>query len=103
MKNHLQALKKLVNTFNDNIDIYKSSRYDEENTKIDFIDKFFELLGWDVYNKQGFSEDFREVVREDKIIIEERPKSPDYAFKIGNQRQFWLNDKIRGRDKNSLF
>ncbi len=93
MKNKIESLKQLVDTFRTNIEIYKSSRYDEENTKIDFIDKFFEILGWDLYNKQGFSEDFREVVREDKIVIEGRPKSPDYAFKIGNQRQFFVEAK----------
>ena len=86
-------MKELVERFRNNIDVYKSSRYDEENTKIDFIDKFFGLLGWDVYNNSGASEDFREVVREDKVIIKGRPKSPDYSFKIGKERQFFVEAK----------
>jgi hypothetical protein len=93
MKNQLNTLRELVSTFSYNIDEYKSSRYDEENTKIDFIDKFFKLLGWDVYNDSGYSEDFRDVLREDKVIIEGRPKSPDYAFKQGNDRLFFVEAK----------
>ncbi|MFA6571767.1 MAG: N-6 DNA methylase, partial [Bacteroidota bacterium] len=86
----------LVERFRNNIEVYKSSRYDEENTKIDFIDKFFAQLGWDVYNDSGSSEDFREVVREDKVIIQGRPKSPDYAFKVGRERQFFVEAKKPG-------
>ncbi|MBM2815614.1 MAG: hypothetical protein HW421_2376 [Ignavibacteria bacterium] len=89
----LEKLKELIERFNNNIEIYKSSRYDEENTKIDFIDKFFGLLGWDVYNSTGASEDFREVIREDKVVIQGRPKSPDYSFKIGRERQFFVEAK----------
>ncbi|MDQ1266569.1 MAG: hypothetical protein QG635_1721, partial [Bacteroidota bacterium] len=85
--------KELTELFKNNIEVYKSSRYDEENTKIDFIDKFFALLGWDVYNAAGYSEDFREVIREDKVVIQGRPKSPDYSFKIGRERQFFVEAK----------
>ena len=60
-------LQVLVDQFKANIKQYKSPAYDEANTRVDFIDKFFELLDWDVRNEQGFSEDYREVVREAKI------------------------------------
>ena len=88
------GLKELVARFKDNIHDYKKSSYDEENTKIDFIDKFFKLLGWDVNNNLGYSEDFRELVREDKVIIQGRPKAPDYAFRIGGIRQFFVEETI---------
>ena len=93
MENQLESLRRLVDTFKYNIETYKSSRYDEENTKIDFIDKFFKILGWDVYNESGYSEDFRDVLREDKVVIEGRPKSPDYAYKHGNERLFFVEAK----------
>ncbi|MCX6153689.1 MAG: N-6 DNA methylase [Candidatus Kapabacteria bacterium] len=86
-------MKELIEQFSNNIEDYKSTRYDEENTKIDFIDKFFLELGWDVYNSTGASEDFREVIREDKVVIEGKPKSPDYCFKIGRERQFFVEAK----------
>jgi hypothetical protein len=46
-------LTELIATFGANIKQYKSSAYDEANTQVDFIDKFFELLDWDVRNTQG--------------------------------------------------
>lgn len=90
---NLIKLKELVVRFKNNVEDYHSSIYDEENTKIDFIDKFFTILGWDVYNETSASEDFREVVREDKVVIQGRPKSPDYSFKIGRERQFFVEAK----------
>jgi hypothetical protein len=49
-------LKELINLFQYNIEQYKGKNYDEAKARADFIDKFFALLGWDIYNKQGFSE-----------------------------------------------
>ena len=43
-------LKNLTDLFAANYDQYKSNDYDESNTRTDFIDKFFELLDWDVRN-----------------------------------------------------
>lgn len=68
-------LQELIDLFHTNIKQYKSNRYDEANTRVDFIDKFFELLDWDVRNTQCFSEQYREVVREDKVIVEGKQKA----------------------------
>jgi len=65
-----QQLRSLVSLFHANREQYKSNQYDEANTRTDFIDKFFALLDWDVANSQGFSETYRNVVREDKVKIE---------------------------------
>lgn len=89
----LSELKKLCNLFQDNIKQYKSPTYDEANTRTDFIDKFFKLLEWDVNNAQGFSEEYKEVVREDKVVIEGKPKAPDYSFRIGGVRKFFVEAK----------
>ncbi|MBP7554533.1 MAG: type IV restriction endonuclease, partial [Spirochaetes bacterium] len=86
MNEKKEKLIELVNQFQSNIKQYKSSIYDEANTRVDFIDKFFELLDWDVRNLQGYSEQYREVVREDKIQIEQKQKAPDYSFRIGGVR-----------------
>lgn len=72
-----EQLKELVDLFRENTDRYKTMSYDESNTRSDFIDKFFILLGWDVRNDKGYSEDYREVVREDKVRIEGKTKAPD--------------------------
>jgi len=86
-------LRELVEQFHKNIKQYKSDAYDEANTRVDFIDKFFELLDWDVRNTQGYSEQYREVVREDKVKIEGREKAPDYSFRIGGVRKFFVEAK----------
>ena len=50
-------------------------------------------MGWDIRNEQGYSEQYREVVREDKITIGGKVKAPDYAFRIGGLRKFFVEVK----------
>nr|WP_139357203.1 TaqI-like C-terminal specificity domain-containing protein [Leptospira alexanderi] len=93
MKEKIEKLKDLCNSFQSNIKEYKSNKYDEANARVDFIDKFFECLDWDVRNNSNYAESYREVVREDKVIIEGKPKAPDYSFRIGGVRKFFLEAK----------
>ena len=86
-------LTQLTDLFERNRKQYNTSAYDEANTRTDFIDKFFELLGWDMRNEQGYSEQYREVVREDKVRIDGKVKAPDYAFRIGGVRKFFVEAK----------
>ncbi|MDR1483275.1 MAG: hypothetical protein LBT09_00475, partial [Planctomycetaceae bacterium] len=88
----LEVLRKLVDLFASNIAQYKSVEYDESNTRVDFIDKFFELLDWDVRNEQGFTETHREVIREFKIRKSGGQKIPDYCFRI-SPSQFFVEAK----------
>ena len=86
-------LNSLISLFSTNIAQYKSSRYDEANTRIDFIDKFFTLLDWDVANNLGHSENYRDVIREDKVKIDGSQKAPDYSFRVGETRKFFVEAK----------
>ena len=86
-------LQNLKDKFEENITQYKNSLYDEYNTRSDFIDQFFILLDWDMYNTQGYAEQWREVVREDKVRIQGGQKAPDYSFRIGGTRQFFVEAK----------
>ena len=88
-----EKLYELAELFRTNIAQYKSPNYDESNTRTDFIDKFFELVGWDVRNTQGHAEQYRDVVREDKVVVDNRPKAPDYSFRIGGYRKFFVEAK----------
>ncbi len=92
-ENNRAQLSQLTELFERNKKQYNTSAYDEANTRTDFIDKFFELLGWDIRNEQGYSEQYREVVREDKVTIAGRVKAPDYAFRIGRVRKFFVEAK----------
>ena len=89
-KNLLLSLKA---KFEENSEQYKSNQYDEANTRLEFIDEFFKCLDWDVGNRQGFSNNYREVVVEDKVKITGSIKAPDYSFRIGGVRHFFVEAK----------
>ena len=44
-----KTISQLVERFDENIDIYKRGDYNETQTRVDYIDPFFEALGWDVH------------------------------------------------------
>ena len=92
-KGNIKNLKELIDLFEHNIKQYKGKHYDEAKTRVDFIDKFFMLLEWDVYNEKDYSEQYRDVVREDKIEIKGKVKAPDYSFRIGGFRKFFVEAK----------
>nr|QNO57799.1 hypothetical protein OHAEDELL_00027 [Methanosarcinales archaeon ANME-1 ERB7] len=88
-----QKIGALVDRFRTNIDVYKKSAYKEAQVRREFIDPFFEALGWDVSNKQGFAEQYKEVVLEDTIKVGRSTRAPDYSFRIGSQRKFFVEAK----------
>jgi len=83
----------LVETFSRNIEAYRSQQYNETQLRREFIDPFFEELGWDITNKQGFAPQYREVIHENSIKISGETKAPDYCFRIGKDRKFFLEAK----------
>ena len=88
-----QKLRELVERFRYNLDVYKKSAYNEAQVRREFIDPLFEALGWDVSNKQGFAEQYKEVVLEDTIKVGRSTRAPDYSFRIGGQRKFFVEAK----------
>ena len=73
----------LVERFERNLPEYKSRAYNEAQTRKEFIDPFFKALGWDMYNEQGFSKAYKEVLYESCHNLESTTYAPDYAFKVG--------------------
>lgn len=59
----------LVERFDRNREDYKSGRFNEAQARVDFINPLFALLGWDVENRQGRPEAYREVVYEDRVKV----------------------------------
>ena len=76
-----------------NIDAYHSPAYNETQLRREFIDPFFEALGWDVMNKAGYAEQDKDVIHEDAIKVAGATKAPDYCFRIGGVRKFFLETK----------
>ena len=83
----------LVRRFDDHREAYKSGRYNETQLRREFLDPFFKALGWDIDNTQGIAEQYKEVIHEDSIKIGGDTKAPDYCFRIGGTRKFFLEAK----------
>ena len=90
----LAIVKDLVSRFEEQLPSYKKAEYNETSTRRDFIDPFFKALGWDMDNRQGHAEAYREVIHEDKLKINGVSKAPDYSFRLaGGKRLFFLEAK----------
>lgn len=72
---------------------YTSTYYNETQVRREFIDPFFEALGWDINNSRGHAEAYKDVIHEDALKIDGTTKAPDYAFRIGGTRKFFLEAK----------
>ncbi len=92
----LDKLKELVDHFDNNLSQIKSQQYNETQARREFIDPFFTLLGWDVDNKQGYAEAYKDVIHEDAIKVGGLTKAPDYCFRIGGTRKFFVEAKKPG-------
>ena len=84
---------KLVERFDLHRDDYRSGRYNEAQLRQEFLDPFFAALGWDMDNRQGHAEAYKEVIHEDSIQVEGAAKAPDYCFRIGGTRKFFVEAK----------
>ena len=88
-----QVILDLVERFERNREAYKSGTYNETQVRREFLDPFFKALGWDIDNEQGFAEDYKDVIHEDAIKTTDGTKSPDYCFRIGGTRKFFMEAK----------
>lgn len=90
-------LRNLVSIYNSNFDQYQQATYNETQVRVDFVNPFFQLLGWDVLNEAGLPQHLREVTHEATVLVEEngahRSKKPDYSFKVGTEILFFLETK----------
>lgn len=59
----------LIDRFEQNRESYKSQGYNDTQLRREFLDPFFEALGWDVANKEGHAEAYKDVIHEDAIKI----------------------------------
>jgi len=83
----------LTAKFDQNLDSYRGQVYNETQVRLEFINPLFEALGWDVANKAGYAEAYKDVIHEDAIKVGGATKAPDYSFRIGGVRKFFLEAK----------
>ena len=88
-----KEIVELVERFESNREAYKSGHYNETQVRREFVDPLFKALGWDIDNEQGFAEAYKDVIHEDAIRVGGTTRAPDYSFRIGGQRKFFLETK----------
>ena len=86
------ALKDLVTRFDNNITAYKDGKnaYNEHSCRIEYIDPFLQLLGWDVPNKAGLAPQYREVIAENYSNKTDRP---DYSLTLRGVTKLFVEVK----------
>ncbi len=88
-----EKIAKLVEQFKQNEAAYRSGQYNETLVRKDFIDPMFTCLGWDMNNEAGYAHNYRDVIHEDAIDIDGSKRAPDYCFRVGGVRKFFLEAK----------
>ncbi len=87
-------LRELVEHFERNRESYQAaSSYNETQLRREFLDPLFKALGWDIDNEQRLAEAYKDVIHEDAIKVGGETKAPDYCFRIGGRRIFFLEAK----------
>jgi hypothetical protein len=89
-------IARLVETFERNRESYSQGRYSETQLRREYLDPFFKALGWDVDNTRGWAEAYKDVIHEDAIRIGSTVRAPDYCFRIGGTRKFFVEAKAPG-------
>jgi hypothetical protein len=86
-----KVIEDLINIFDSDPDFYRSIYFNETEVRTQFINPFFEALGWDVYHK--CRPDNRDVKEEDAVKVEGKTKNPDYSFRLFEKRKFFVEVK----------
>lgn len=87
------VVRQLIQRFSDNQRAYKGAGYKEAQLRQEFIDPLFEALGWDLRNRAGNAESFKDVVHEEAIKIGGTMRAPDYSFRVGGRPVFFVEVK----------
>ena len=88
-----QNVIELIEAFDRNLDSYRSPLYKEASVRCEFIDPFFEALGWDVQNQRKYAESYKDVVHEPSLEDEGGSSAPDYSFQPGGSLKFYVEAK----------
>ncbi len=72
---------------------YRSKEFVESEVRSKFIDPFLECLKWDVKNEKKARPDKREVITEDRVVVEGWVKHPDYTLCYGGIKKIYIEAK----------
>ncbi|MDR3182772.1 MAG: N-6 DNA methylase [Planctomycetaceae bacterium] len=88
-----KQVQALAGKFLRNREHYESPDFNEQSTRLEFINPLFEALGWDIGNNKQNSPDYQEVVLEK---ADSNKKRPDYTFRVGEKPMFYVEAKKPG-------
>ena len=95
----------LVHRFRTHIKDYKSSKTKEAEIRLQFIDPFWRVLGWDVGDSLGAGPAEADVIIEKNVDTAEvggfRSRRPDYLFRVGGFARFIVEAKKPSIDLDS--
>jgi len=64
-----KQIGELIAKFDQNLDAYHTAAYGETEVRVEFINPFFEALGWDVTNKAAIAEAYKDLIHEDAVKV----------------------------------
>ncbi|MDD3730645.1 MAG: N-6 DNA methylase, partial [Endomicrobiaceae bacterium] len=101
----IEKLTRLVDKFTKFINDYKKPSYNESDLRLEFLNPFFELLDWDVRNEENSHINYKDVVVEERINVygSDNKKAPDYTFRIGGTKKFFVEAKKPSIDIKDAF
>jgi len=88
----IKELQTLIAKFEENLDYYHDNKkhYNEHSCRIEYIDPFLKLLGWDISNEKALAPQYREVIAEDYSTQTDRP---DYSMTLKGVSKFFVEAK----------
>ena len=94
-------VSELVRQFKEGEAFYLSKDFVESDVRSKFIEPFLECLKWDVKNEKGARPDKREVITEDRIVVDGQTKHPDYTLMYGGVKKLYIEAKKPSVDLKS--
>ena len=88
-----ETVTKLIEKYEFNKQAFHLGKFNETQLRVEYINPLFLGLDWDVYNNQGNSELYKEVLHEEPIKIGATTLFIDYTFRIGGLRKFIIETK----------
>jgi type I restriction-modification system DNA methylase subunit len=83
----------LIDRFADSVTRGEAKDINETTLRETYLNPLFEDLGWDPRNRRGVPGQNRDVILEDKIVVDGKTKAPDYTFLVDQRRRLFVEAK----------
>ena len=87
------AILNLVERFARNIEFYRAAGYNEAQVRRSSSIRCSRRSAGTCITAQGYADAYKEVIHEDAIKIGGATKAPDYCFRVGGARKFFVEAK----------